>query len=268
MHTAPLLPEDLDELLELEPPNWERLLAHMRFNLATPYCFPLKAVFGEALVVGVGHALMHNGTGWVGPRFVHPRFRDNGVDTLLLKALVDVLAAHGCRSVSALVHAAERPLLEAMDFRVDGELVQFTGGSCETPTEDNVELLEPQHTLGVVHLDRRASGEDRRTWIGEHLYAGRVYVRQGRVQGIYLPLLGEGLVLADNAHAGEELLRWHLPYVTSVVIPEANTAAVEFLHLRKYTEHAHLVRMVRGEAVPWKPEMVFAWAGCGWAERA
>ncbi|MBK9760308.1 MAG: GNAT family N-acetyltransferase [Flavobacteriales bacterium] len=257
MFIAPFLPEDLDDLLELEPPDWEWLLAHMRWNLATPYCFPLKAVFGEALVAGVGNALAHNGTGWVGPRFVHPHFRDKGVSALLLQAQVDALETQGCRSVTAVVNDEERPLFEALEFRAEGNYIRFADGQCEAPTEDEVELFEPHHAMGVLHLDQRASGEDRRAWISEHLYAGRLYISKGRVLGTYLPLLGEGLVLADNAHAGEELLRWHLPHVTSVVVPEANTVAVEFLRLRKYTEEARMVRMVRGERVPWKPQMEY-----------
>jgi GNAT superfamily N-acetyltransferase len=259
--TAPFLPEDLDALVELEPPDWEGLLAHLRWKLATPYALVLKAVLGEALVAGVGSALVHNGTAWIGALHVHPGIGERGVEAALVQALVHAVEAQGCRLVSAVVREAQVPLFESLHFHADGAHLRLAGGRCEDPTEDEVELLEPRHALGVWRLDQRASGEDRRTWINEHLYAGRVYVHRNRVQGIYLPLLGEGLVLADNAHAGEELLRWHLQQVTSVVVPEANPAAVDFLRLRKYTEVERSVRMVRGDRVAWRPEMEFARAG-------
>jgi hypothetical protein len=256
--TAPFLPDDLEALVELEPPDWEGLLAHLRWKLATPYALVLKAVLGEALVAGVGSALVHNGTGWIGALHVHPGIGERGVEAALVQALVHALEAQGCRSVSAVAREAQVPLFESLHFHADGAYLLLAGGRCEAPTADEVVLCAPHHFLGLLHLDQRASGEDRRTWIGEHLFASQVYMRAGRVRGSYLPLLGAGLVLADQPQAGEELLRWHLQHTVNVVVPEANAVAMEFLQLRNYTEQERLVRMVRGERVLWRPAMEYS----------
>lgn len=161
----------------------------------------------------------------------------------------------------ALANADERSALERSGFTVDGCYVRFAGGTCELPTRNEVELCAPQHELGIIRLDRMASGEDRRALIREHLYAGRIFIHERRVMGHYLPLLGEGLIVAEHPVAGLELLRWHLPHVTQVVLPEANSLALAFLRERGYTEQGREWRMVRGTPLPWRPDMIYGRVG-------
>ncbi|MBK7556070.1 MAG: hypothetical protein IPI55_16125 [Flavobacteriales bacterium] len=47
----------------------------MRWHLSTPYAIAIKRIFGEALISGLGTAIVHNGTGWIGERVMMPRFR-------------------------------------------------------------------------------------------------------------------------------------------------------------------------------------------------
>ena len=74
-------------------------------------------------------------------------------------------------------------------------------------------------------------------------------------------LLGEGLLIAQSAFVGEELLRWHLPHVTEIWVPEQNSAAVDFLQRRGYQEADRVTRMGRGPALDWRPEMIFGRIG-------
>ena len=46
-----------------------------------------------------------------------------------------------------------------------------------------------------------------------------------------------------------------------ITLPEANTHAVDFLKDRKYTEVRRTLRMVRGEKLNWRPEMVWGRVG-------
>lgn len=252
----PFTLEDIEfDLAELEPADWEAMAARIRWHLSTPYAVALKSIFGEALVSGLGLAIAHNGTGWIGDRLMHPRFRGPELEGELLAGLLVELESKGCATQSALVEEASVPVFNAHGFVPDGYYVTYGGGQCEVPTLDEVELFEPHHSLGVLRLDKLASGEDRRSLMSEHFYASRIFVSKGRVQGNYMVLLGEGLIVAENAFAGEELLRWHLPHVTEVTLPEANHAAIEFLQQRKYTELRRVLRMRRGPALPWRPEM-------------
>lgn len=258
----PFALDDLEfDLAELEPADWDFMAARIRWHLSTDYAIALKSIFGEALVSGMGLAIAHQGTGWIGDRLMQPRFCGPELETALVTALLQQLEAKGCTTVSVLADEQAVPVFGALGFVPEGPYVTYGGGQCEVPTLDEVELFEPHHSLGVLRLDKLASGEDRRTLISEHFYASRIFVKNNKVLGNYMVLLGEGAILAENPFAGEELLRWHLPHVSEITLPEANTLAVDFLKDRKYTEVRRTLRMVRGEKLNWRPEMVWGRVG-------
>lgn len=259
MRIEPFTLQDLDGLAELEPADWEAALARLRWHVGTPYAFAIKSLFGEALMSGLGTAVAHNGSGWIGDVLMMPHFQGPGLGSLLLKGLMQGLKARGCNTITALVPKAARPLFGAHGFVHECDYLCYAGGTSGPPTLDEVVLCGPEHTMGILHLDRTVTGEDRRTLIIEHLHAGRVYVERGRVRGTYLPLLGAGLLQADRPDVGEELLRWHLPYVQAHCVPEANRVAAEYMQLRGYTVQGRLHRMRHGNELPWRPALNYGW---------
>ena len=117
----------------------------------------------------------------------------------------------------------------------------------------------PEHWLAICHLDRRATGEDRSTWLREHDYLSRVWLEQGRVRGFLLPLAGEGLIIADHPAIGLELQRWLLPLKDHITLPTCQPEVQEHLVKQGYSPAPVVVRMVRGATLVWRPEMVFGW---------
>ena len=243
MFIAPFTLEDLDELPELEPADYDMMMARLRWHMTTPYATVIKSVFGEALTSALAMAVWHNGSGWIGDRLMMPRFQGPELEGALLGSLLTELHARDCATVSALVEEASVPVFLERGFAHAGAYLRYAGGTCEAPTLDEVELCGPHHSMGILHLDRSASGEARTELISEHFYASRIYVEKGRVRGSLMPLLGEGLVLADRPDVGEEHLRWHMPHVQAVWVPEANAVAREFLTIRGYTEQGRQYRM-------------------------
>ncbi|MEO8733917.1 MAG: hypothetical protein ABI373_06275 [Flavobacteriales bacterium] len=259
MTIAPFTLDDLLDLAELEPADWDAMMARLRWHLSTPYAVVIKSIFGEAMPSGLGTAVAHHGTGWIGERLMMPRFQGPELEGELLDALMLELHARECATVCALVPEGSVEVFAARGFAQDGSYVRYAGGKSEPPTLDEVELCEPHHSMGILHLDRMATGEDRRTLMSEHFYAGRIYVERGRVRGTYLPLLGDGLVQADRPDVGEELMRWHMPHVQEVWVPEANPVAKAFLEARGYTVQGRRYRMQHGEPLAWRPEMNYGW---------
>ncbi len=261
MTIAPFTPDDLGQLTKLEPASWEVMLARLRWHLSTPNAVAVKAVFGEAPMVGLGTAVAHEGTGWIGDLLMMPCHASPEMEHALLTALMKELHAMGCASVGAVVVPSAAELFAAQGFAPEGAVLRYAGGASEVPTLDEVQLFEPHHTLGLLHLDRLASGEDRRTMLLEHSYLDRVYVEKGRVRGAYLPLLGNGLQLADRPDVGEELLRWHLPYVTEHGMPEENAVARAFLEERGYAVQGRLPWLRCGAALPWRAGLNYGRVG-------
>ena len=263
MPTLPLTLQDLEAPAGREFIGSATLLARLRWHLCTPYAVAFKSVHGDNLTTGLGMAIAHQGSGWLGQRLMLPGHQGREQEGGLLDALIAALHARGCTTISAVVDEASTPLFTARGFAHEGNYLCHAGGQCEHPSLSEVELCAPRHSLGMLHLDRSASGEDRRALVSEHFYFSRIYMERGHVRGCYMPLLGDGHILAHRPDVGAELLRWHLPHVAHVWVPEANPAAREFLELRGYSVQARRMRMRLGPALPWQPAMEYAWAGEG-----
>lgn len=257
-HIAPLTLAALPAVAAQGPDA--ALLAHLRWCLCTPYATALGLFQGTTLA-GVGTALAHTGSGWIGRLHVWPPHQGQGLGTTLVRALVDALEAVGAPTQRVCAPPEVAPFFHRHGFAPEGELLHFSGGTFHEATQAAVVAFAPEHLLGLLHLDRRATGEDRRRYVLEHLYLAHTYVEQGRVRGALLPLLGHGLVLADAPEVGFELLRWLLPVQPGAVVPAANAAACAHLHELGHRARAHAVRCVRGRPLPWHPERLFA-AGC------
>ncbi|MBK8340977.1 MAG: hypothetical protein IPK99_13685 [Flavobacteriales bacterium] len=77
------------------------------------------------------------------------------------------------------------------------------------------------------------------------------------MRGALLPLLGQGLILADAPEVGLELQRWLLPTQHRITVPADNAAANEHLRERGYDPIGSSVRLVHGTRPDFKAELVF-----------
>lgn len=260
LHTMirPLTTNDLLAAAHLTAGDARTMLAHLRWQLHTPYANALVVQNGEDLV-GLACSMEHRTSARIGHVFIHPAHRLKGLGSALVHHLIDQCEANGCATQSTQVPDADLGFWQGQGFQPQGRYVRYSGGLHIDAGRDEVLLLEPHHTLALLHLDQRATGEDRRTLLLEHRFVAHAYVAQGHLHGGMLPLLGHGLVLADSAAVGLELQRWLLPHQAHIVVPEANAAACAHLHERTYRPEAAGVRMVRGAHLPFRPELIYAW---------
>lgn len=75
-----------------------------------------------------------------------------------------------------------------------------------------------------------------------------------------LPLLGEGLIIADAPDVGLELQRWLFPTQEHILLPAGN-AAHEHLVKQGYSATPVGVRMVRGTPLAVRTAMCFGEVG-------
>lgn len=254
----PLTSNDLHAAAQLTAGDPRVLLAHLRWQLHTPYARTF-VVQRDERSVGVACSIQHAFSAHIGHVFIQPEHRRTHLGRALVQHLLDHLEANGCATQSTQVPNADLPFWRSLGFNATGSYVRYSGGLHIDASRDEVLLLEPSHAFALLHLDQRATGEDRRALLLEHRFAAHAYVEGGQVRGGMLPLLGHGLVLANSAAVGLELQRWLLPHQTHIVVPEANTAACAHLHERKYVAHAGGVRLVRGTQLPYRPELIYAW---------
>ncbi len=252
MEIRPLHEHELADAAEAWPDELELYLGRLRWHQCTPWAFVLGAVHDES-VRGCGAAFHQGELG----RITALRAPDAELSHALLKALLQELEQAGC--TGHVVHAAsgEEEFWRAHGFEESTPLLRYTGGLFIQATWDSIVHIEPEHRMGVLHLDRKASGEQRAELVMEHAYLGQVHAERGLVHGFTLALLGEGLTVANDPAVGLELLRWHFPVQEHVLLFEGN-AAHAHLSERGYRAEPIGTRMVRGEVPSHRPEMIYA----------
>ncbi|MCB9163930.1 MAG: GNAT family N-acetyltransferase [Flavobacteriales bacterium] len=199
------------------------------WHVHTAYARGYKAMVGPecvGFILGMAHAT----SAWINELYVRPTWMEHGVGTALLHEQLRWAQARGATTHQALVLPAAVSFFRHRGFHARYGLLAYSGGTHVEASDPQVVPLEPQHLLGVAHLDRRASGEDRSNWLREHSYLGVAHVAGHRVRGYYLPLADQGLIVADEQSIGLELQRWCLPLQSTLRLPVGNAA------------HDHLIR--------------------------
>jgi GNAT superfamily N-acetyltransferase len=255
MTIQPLTPDVPHRAYWMPDLEWGRALWHAH----TPYCYARWCEEYDD-VMGIGGYVNHGDSALLDLLYVHPDETGRGYGTALLQDLLAHADSENIATVVAHVRPALVPWLQRHGFAPHGEILRCTGGRFLQATLDEVEPMEAQHLLGVLHLDRRATGEDRRTWLMEHGYLGSVYNERGRIRGFVLPLLRDALIVADAPEVGLELQRWVFPVQEHLLIPATNSAALQHLHERGYTSTVDTVRLVRGVVPDYKGELVYGFA--------
>jgi GNAT superfamily N-acetyltransferase len=254
----PLTTSDLLYAAYLTAEDAEVLLGRLRWHLHSPYA-GAWVVEHEGLLVGVACATRSATSARIGHFFIHPQHRLHQHGTALAQHLLAHLEANGLNTQTVQAQASELPFWLGQGFAPQGSYTRYHGGLHIDASRDEVVPLEPAHTLALLHLHHRATGEDHRALLLEHLYMAQAYVEQRRLRGALVPLLGHGLLVADAPAVGLELQRWLLPHQPDIIVPEENAAAAAHLVERKYTPSSAGLRLVRGPLLPYRPELVYAW---------
>ncbi len=228
------------------------LLARVRWHQHTPYATALAAWHGDRLL-GVATGWRLNDAACITGLYTVPGADEAhaGLCTALVAALVPDEAP-------CLVHAAPANVARwtALDFVPRHEVVRIADVRYTGTGDLSVVHLEPPHWLAVFRLDRMATGMDRRPLLLEHAYLGQVYVDHGHVRGFLLPLLGNGLIVADGPHVGLELQRWLLPVQPQLLLPGTGPVT-EQLSAQARDVRTEAVCLVRGH-LPQQSDMLYA----------
>lgn len=257
MHVTPYTPTHLDAAIWDSSEEFERIYPRLLWHLHTSYAHAWCVERYEE-VVGVSAAIRFGDQARLTVCKPVSGYDKSAVRTLLVNAMRDELRADGCTGFTITAALQEQAMWEALGFTAQEQLLRYTGGRFFEGTSENVVWLEPRHRLGVLHLDKRASGCDRTTLLMEHAYLGRVLYDGNNVRGVALATLGDALIVANDPGAGLELQRFIFPTQEHLCIPAGNAPAHEHLLERGYTASIAGVRMTCGEVPPYRPELIYA----------
>jgi len=259
MKIQPFSTDDMVELQELQPADWGNILPHFEFYIRSPFCFPVKLLSATQLV-GVGTAIIHRDVAWLGHIIIRTESRGRGLGHLLTQSLIDIACQQKCKTVYLTATDLGFPVYEKLGFVTEDSYLFFR----DVDPDSQLELLSAEirpytedMRSKVLEMDKEASGEDRSCHLEAHLEGGYVYGHSGKIEGFYLPSLGEGLIVAINPLAGTELLRMHLKSMHKAVFPSTNTVATGLLHGMGYQEWSTGRRMRWGIERPLKLQHIY-----------
>ena len=256
----PFTGADLACISQLQPDGWEDITEFFEVYVEADYCLPLK-IEDNNRVVALGSLILHRETAWLAHIIVDARMRRKGLGLAVTEELIRLAEKNG-RNVQLLIATQlGAPLYECAGFRHSCDYVFYqesAGGVYDVPPQ--IRVLEPGDFSQLLELDQRASGEDRSAVLSRYGTIGWVYTcSEGKViRGFFLPNLGEGTVVAQDAEVGTALMELRLAKAQAApVLPAGNLAANSFLRGSGLKIKRSATRMVRNGNDPLKQDMVF-----------
>jgi GNAT superfamily N-acetyltransferase len=250
--------QDLALLGPLQPADWGDIVPAFRFYLESPFCFPVKTTVDDA-IAGIGAAIILEGTAWLAHIIVSPDHRKQGIGSAVTGHLLDITREQRCKTVSLIATELGYPIYKKAGFAEQDDYVFFKR---ETPLEngrltEDMSYYREGFKTGMLKLDRAFSGESRAKLLEPKLEHSLVHQNGGKVDGFYLPGLGEGLIIAANVRAGLELLRLKLSLTNKNVLPASNKEGMALMLENGFLETKRAKRMVWGPGFAWHPEKMF-----------
>jgi len=256
-----LTAEDISQVSSIQPEGWQPITSVFQFYLQSSFCFPLKCSIDDQLV-GVGTTILHNHTAWLAHIIVSPDYRNRGIGAQITKSLIQIAEKYYCKTISLLATALGEPVYAKLGFKKESEYFFLQNGKIESQPDQIILPYDIQYLKSILKLDRVVSGEDRSKLLAPHLQNARVIMHDEKVEGMYLPTLGEGLVIAENEKSGLALLTERLtPEKNRIALPVENSVTIDFLTAHGYSEFLKGSRMYLGDKLSWQPSKLFSRIG-------
>ena len=247
--------------------GWGERTLFFRFVTAAPGCRPIVAeIDGE--IVGTGVGTVNGPVGWVGTIFVAPDRRGHGLGMALTRTVVDTLDSAGCRTLVLVATEQGRPMYERIGFTVQTayRTVEAPGlaadGATDEPAAGRVRPFAASDLDAIAHLDRTATGEDRRHLLEAFATpeSARCLVRPDGTLGGFVVRApwGGGATVAPDPDDAVAILEARLRgvgpdrRVRAGVLTE-NAAGHQRLSELGWTDAWSAPRLVRGAPLDWDP---------------
>ena len=245
------------------PDGWGDITKIHEFYLNNNFCYPIK-VITENKIVGIGTAIYLNKTGWLAHIIVLPEFRNKGMGNFIVESLKNKLINElSCESISLIATDLGFPVYIKNGFISQSEYCTYKR-KIELKQNYRVEnfiLTKNEHINEIFQLDREISGEDRSRILKQYVYNSFLHISKNKVNGFYLPNLGEGLIVSNEKDLGTYLLSMQMEKKDTIVVPVENETARDTLLKNGYKETMKIRRMVFGKLFKWAPEKIYSRVG-------
>lgn len=253
---------DLKEITTLTPQGWPDITVMFENYINSANCFPIKLINNNK-IVGIGATIIHGNAAWVAHIIVHPEERNKGIGKIITKKLIAQANEHNCATIQLIATELGAFVYEKLNFKTITEYIFYKVAKNLKKHISSSFVIPYQESFynDVLNLDKFISGENRETTIKKHLKNASLFIKHNIIEGLFIPDLGEGLILATTPTAGIELLKLRLNTHENVIIPINNNKAKEYIESENYKIIYKAKRMWLGEKPNIKSENIYARIG-------
>lgn len=247
---------------DFPPPDWHfNFQAFLEMHLDQPY-FQAYIASRNDQIVGIGNIIFNGNVGWLGNIIVPAPFRQQGIGQLITQFLIEKLQAIGCENQLLIATQMGEKLYQRSGFQFTSFYHFYHSKFLILPEMKTIRhVSSPEDFAQIRTLDQIATGENRDIFLDRFLknaWIDENPVTQ-RIEGYFLPDLGNGFIVGMNNEVGLRLLQFkHAQYKRIEVLPEQNLVARQFLLANGFKEYLKLPRMARGTEANWNPGWIFA----------
>lgn len=259
MTIQPIQQSDIEQLEELQPPDWKAdIRPHFMYYLNSSHCNPIKILI-ENKITGIGTTFKHRNSAWLAHIIVHPGYRNRGIGKRITKALVDSIDKRKYKNIYLIATELGYPVYLKSGFESECEYAhfEFEPGFTKPDTSPLIIPYDERYKSEIFELDKVTTGEFREVVLNESIQNSFLFLKNGKVSGAYFPKLGDGLIIADDPDAGIELMKFRMSSETDAIFPIENKAAFEFYSEMKANYKKTSRRMRYGKKRIWHPEHLY-----------
>jgi ribosomal protein S18 acetylase RimI-like enzyme len=248
---------NLDLLTPIQPTDWADIRIPIQFYVDAEYCYPFKAVI-DGILVGTGTAILHEKTGWLSTIITHNQYRNQGIGRQITEHLLAFLQSKHCDYIYLIATALGEPVYTKVGFVTESRYDYFKDiNLIDLAISKNVKPYKLDYKKAIFELDKPISGEDRSQHLEVFLQDSFVYLEKKKVEGVYFPSFGDGLIVANSPKAGQELMKKRFQKFNHASLPEENKTAHDFLNAHGYEPVTTHARMYFQKQMPWKPQGLY-----------
>jgi len=254
---------DLEQILGLQPEGWPDIKEEFRQYIKSDFCNPIKVSLDNK-IIGLGTSILFKNTAWIAHIIVSKEYRNQGIGFQIVENLLTDLKSKSIDSVLLIATELGEPLYKKAGFRPVTDYRWFKREQPwnNTAVSKNIVPYTKDLYPEIINLDKLISGEDRESLIRIYLDNCLVYLNDSKINGFYLPDLGEGLLFANNPEAGMELMKVKYSKADKAVLPSENFTGIDFLKQNGFEELGTKgKRMILGKDISWKPDCIYSRIG-------
>ena len=255
---------DIEEVKELQPEGWPDISIEFKQYLNKDFCYPIKVIIANN-IVGLGSSIVFEKTGWLAHIIVKTEYRNRGIGFEIVKYLIAELKSKQVKTYLLIATDLGEPVYKKFGFKTISDylfLKRENIVNSNVVISDNIKAYEDKLYDMVLELDSSISGENREQLIKCNLKNAFVYQDKDKLNGVYLPDLGEGLIIADTNKAGLELMNLKYSKINKAVIPAENKVGLDFLIKNGFKlSDSKGRKMILGNEISWKADCYFSRIG-------